>query len=82
MPPEQVQEWVDCTVARILALEPKQVLEIGCGMGLLLFRIAPQCTRYVGLDLSAEAIGTVKQKLQQQQGDWSHVRGYLEIRRE
>lgn len=73
MPPEQVQEWVDCTVARILALEPKQVLEIGCGMGLLLFRIAPQCTRYVGLDLSAEAIGTVKQKLQQQQGDWSHV---------
>ncbi|MGG6267240.1 amino acid adenylation domain-containing protein [Leptolyngbya sp. AN03gr2] len=46
---EEMQEWVDSTVERILALQPKRVLEIGCGTGLLLFRVAPQCLEYVGL---------------------------------
>ncbi|MBW4465527.1 MAG: amino acid adenylation domain-containing protein [Pegethrix bostrychoides GSE-TBD4-15B] len=73
MPPNQVQEWVDCTVERILALKPKNVLEIGCGMGLLLFRVAPHSTRYVGLDLSAEAICHVQQQLKEKEGNWSHV---------
>ena len=30
------------TVERILALRPRRVLEIGCGTGLLLFRVAPR----------------------------------------
>ena len=41
------------TVARILALRPRRVLEIGCGTGLLLFRLAPACGRYVATDFSA-----------------------------
>jgi amino acid adenylation domain-containing protein len=56
IPADQMQAWVDGTVARILALGPKRVLEIGCGTGLLLFRIAPKCEEYVGLDFSEAAL--------------------------
>ncbi|MDJ1168163.1 amino acid adenylation domain-containing protein [Roseofilum sp. BLCC_M154] len=54
--PEQVREWVEHTVERILGLQPNRLLEIGCGTGLLLFRIAPQCQYYYATDLSGEAI--------------------------
>lgn len=73
MPVEEVREWVDCTVERILTLRPKRVLEIGCGMGLLLFRIAPQCTHYFGTDISAEAITHIRQQLNKTDQDWSHL---------
>ena len=63
LPTIQVQEWVDCTVKRILALQPKRVLEIGCGTGMLLFRIAPHCEHYWGTDVSVEAIRYVKQEI-------------------
>jgi amino acid adenylation domain-containing protein len=73
MPTEEVREWVDCTVERILSLRPQRVLEIGCGMGLLLFRIAPHCTHYSGIDLSAEAINHLKQRLSKNEENYSHV---------
>jgi amino acid adenylation domain-containing protein len=40
-PPEEMREWVEATVTRIAAFQPRRLLEIGCGMGLLLFRLAP-----------------------------------------
>ena len=43
MPEAEMREWVEGTVSRILALKPTNVLEIGCGTGLLLFRVAPHC---------------------------------------
>ena len=46
------QEWVQGAVDRILALKPARVLEIGCGSGLLLFRLAPHCQYYCGTDFS------------------------------
>jgi len=55
-----MEEWLESTVARIGALQPKRVLEIGCGTGLLLYRLAPGCERYVGTDFSAVAQQQVK----------------------
>lgn len=63
IPPEQMREWVDQTVERILALRSRRVLEIGCGTGLLLFRIAPHCLDYCGIDFSAEALRYIQQQL-------------------
>jgi SAM-dependent methyltransferase len=60
---EEMKEWVDGTVQRILKLHPKRVLEIGCGTGLLLSRIAPFCEKYIGTDLSAEAIEYVRRNI-------------------
>jgi amino acid adenylation domain-containing protein/thioester reductase-like protein len=73
IPVNEMNEWVDRTVERILSLHPQRVLEIGCGMGLLLFRIAPHCTRYVGIDISTEATSYIKQHLINSQQDLSHV---------
>jgi len=70
----QMREWVDHTVERILSLRPKRVLEIGCGTGLLLFRIAPHCSHYFGTDISAEAVSYIEQQLSRNAPDWSQVK--------
>ncbi|HEY9811290.1 MAG TPA: amino acid adenylation domain-containing protein [Halomicronema sp.] len=66
LPSEQLQEWVNNQVAQILALQPNKVLEIGCGTGLLLFRIAPHCTAYYGTDFSLPSLNYIQQHLQEQ----------------
>ena len=63
IPPEEMREWVDSTVERVLSLRPGRVLEIGCGTGLLLFRVAPHCTEYVGRDFSPRAINYLREQL-------------------
>ncbi|MFF8393054.1 amino acid adenylation domain-containing protein [Streptomyces sp. NPDC016172] len=56
IPEEEMRTWVEETVQRITALKPSRVLEIGCGTGQFLLRIAPHCARYVGTDISPEAL--------------------------
>jgi natural product biosynthesis luciferase-like monooxygenase protein len=60
IPEAQMREWIDCTIERIERLRPRRVLEVGCGTGLLLFRIAPSCELYHGIDLSAAVLARVK----------------------
>ena len=62
---EEMREWVDETVTRIMALKPQRVLEIGCGTGLLLARIAPHCESYTGTDFSETALNHIRQMCQQ-----------------
>jgi len=59
----EMREWLDGTVERILAGRPGRVLEIGCGTGMLLFRIAPHCAQYTAMDLSAEALHHIENQL-------------------
>ncbi|MEH1970996.1 non-ribosomal peptide synthase/polyketide synthase [Nostoc sp.] len=61
IPALEMQEWVESTVDRILSLSPQRVLEIGCGTGLLLSRVAPNCLEYWGCDYSSAAIQHVEQ---------------------
>lgn len=63
LPEAHVKEWVDHTVQRILSLSPRRVLEIGCGTGMLLFRIAPGCSHYLGTDVSEEAVRYIGNEL-------------------
>jgi amino acid adenylation domain-containing protein len=63
IPADEMREWLETTVERIAALQPKRVLEIGCGTGMLLFRIAPQCALYQGTDISAVELDFVRQQL-------------------
>jgi SAM-dependent methyltransferase len=59
----EIRDWVGAAVSRILALEPRRVLEIGCGDGQLLLKIAPHCERYAGTDLSKAAIAIVARRV-------------------
>jgi len=61
----EVFECVDDTVSRILQLQPESVLEVGCGTGLLLHRIAPHCRRYYGTDLSAAVLRVLRQQIEE-----------------
>jgi amino acid adenylation domain-containing protein len=63
IPSEEMSEWVNNTVQRIRDLSPQRVLEIGCGSGLLLFRLAPYCKHFHGTDLSEKAIANLQTSL-------------------
>lgn len=63
--PEVVREWVETICARIAGLQPKRALELGCGNGMILLRIAKLCERYVGTDLSANAVDYVRDVIAQ-----------------
>jgi amino acid adenylation domain-containing protein len=56
----EIREWLDDTVAQLRRGAPRRVLEIGSGSGMILFALAPDCTEYLGLDLSAAAAETVR----------------------
>ncbi len=69
--PDVMREQVDQTVGRIAALSPQRILEIGCGTGLLLFRLAPACARYRASDFSAVALERVRRRVAEH--GWDHV---------
>jgi microcystin synthetase protein McyA len=76
IPAEEMRTWVDSTVARILALRPHDVWEIGCGTGLLLHRVAPHCAYYYGTDSSASVV----ENLQRQIATWGSASPKVVVR--
>ena len=60
IPLGQMREWRAAAVDRIVALQPRRVLEIGVGSGLLLAQVAPDCVEYWGTDFSAPTIQTLQ----------------------
>jgi SAM-dependent methyltransferase len=56
LPGPQMREWADTTTARLLDLAPRSVLDVGCGVGLILSRLAPHCRRYVAFDFAEAAV--------------------------
>lgn len=64
IPAEEMRVWVETTVERILSLPSERVWEIGCGTGLLLFRIAPKTSLFHGTDVSQKALDFLQQQMQ------------------
>ncbi|HEX9731462.1 MAG TPA: amino acid adenylation domain-containing protein [Thermoanaerobaculia bacterium] len=66
IPVAEMDEWLDHTVARLRALTASgsaAVLEIGCGTGPLVLRLAPHVARYVATDFSAPALAALRSRL-------------------
>jgi amino acid adenylation domain-containing protein len=63
IPAAEMREWVNRTVERISALGHRRVLEVGCGTGLLLYRLAPGTECYHGTDFSLVAIDSIRRQL-------------------
>lgn len=67
LPTVHMRQWVERTVDLIAGLRPEWILELGCGTGMLLHRLAPLVQGYVGTDVVADSVrplpsvpGTVK----------------------
>ncbi|HEY2738926.1 MAG TPA: amino acid adenylation domain-containing protein, partial [Thermoanaerobaculia bacterium] len=63
LPASEMEEWLDDTIRGITELEPRRTLEIGCGTGMILFRIAPRCELYTGIDVSGRALRHIESQL-------------------
>ncbi len=68
----QMQAWLEETLERIQALGARRILEIGCGTGMLLARLAPCVERYVAIDPSPEVITRLQADLDRR--GWHHIR--------
>jgi len=72
IPEAEMKLWLDETVERVKALGPCDVLEIGCGIGLVLGRVAPMCRSYLGADIAPQAVAAL-QKYVDTRPDLRHV---------
>lgn len=57
---EEIHQLMECTASRIRRLGPKRLLEIGCGSGQILTRLAPNCLDYWGTDISDLALRNLR----------------------
>lgn len=69
---EEMLEWLDATIQRIQEFQAKRILEIGCGTGLLLSRLAPLCDAYMGVDYSPQAVRAIE-RLKERYPELAHV---------
>lgn len=60
IPLAEMKEWRDGTVERIRQLHPTRLLEIGCGSGMLVSQLAPECIEYVATDFSEAALERIR----------------------
>jgi non-ribosomal peptide synthetase component F/thioesterase domain-containing protein/SAM-dependent methyltransferase len=63
IPDEDMRAWVEETLTHLRALQPRRVLEIGCGTGLLLLPLSRECDAYWGTDLSSTVLESLRSNL-------------------
>ncbi len=63
IPAAEMRNWVAQITKRVLVHRPRRIMEVGCGTGLLLFELAPQCEQFVGLDFSQPALDYLHQHI-------------------
>jgi ubiquinone/menaquinone biosynthesis C-methylase UbiE len=73
IPAEHMREWVELTVQELRAFQPQEILEVGCGTGLLLLRLARECRRYAGTDFSSIVLKKLRKQIEKLGRDWSNV---------
>jgi amino acid adenylation domain-containing protein/FkbM family methyltransferase len=63
IPEAELRESIDLVIRQVMAHQPKCILEIGCGTGMLLFPFVKQVERYLATDLSRNAIEHIQASL-------------------
>jgi amino acid adenylation domain-containing protein len=62
IPDDQLRAWAAAIVGHALAAKPADVIELGCGTGMLLFQIAPHCRTYTGYDISEASLDYIRRQ--------------------
>ncbi|MEV7124363.1 non-ribosomal peptide synthetase, partial [Kitasatospora griseola] len=65
----EMTEWLTNITDRIRRLRPRRVLEIGCGTGLVLFRLLPDVESYIGTDFSAATLAKLQAALSPEEAE-------------
>ena len=63
IPEKEMREWQDDIIEVILAEQPENVLEIGCGAGLIYYPLAGKLKKYIGSDLSRHSITKINERI-------------------
>ncbi|HJT75095.1 MAG TPA: condensation domain-containing protein, partial [Chitinophaga sp.] len=66
IPAIQMREWLDDITQVIREANPRNVLEIATGMGLIYYALASHIDQYTGFDISSVAINRIKQHIDKQ----------------
>src|SRR5262249_44755160 len=74
IPVEHMRVWADDIVGQPLEGGPRRALEIGCGTGRPLFRVAPEWGGYEALDFSQRSLDHVRARIAERSGQFDHVR--------
>lgn len=73
IPEDEMRDFINEALDLVRSFNPKNVFEIGCGTGLMLFEIAPHCTQFIGSDISMSAIDYIKRQIEQDTDKWKQV---------
>ncbi|GGF16068.1 non-ribosomal peptide synthetase [Hymenobacter cavernae] len=63
IPAEQMAEWLRDIVGVIFSEKPENVLEIGCGTGLIYYQLAGKVKKYIGTDFSRSCVNQITQHI-------------------
>jgi amino acid adenylation domain-containing protein len=74
IPQAEMEAWLEETLSRILSVGAKNILEIGCGSGMLMSGCAPLVEHYCGIDVSGAAIDALAKGVADI--GWDNVRLY------
>ena len=69
---EEMAVWVQNRVDSITAHHPRSIVELGCGTGLLLLRLARDTKHYIGTDISRSALSRLQEEIEIS-GDYGDV---------
>ena len=64
IPAEEMGEWLEEALDDVRRLDPKRVLEIGCGTGMILFGLADRCAEYWATDFSRGALAYIERQME------------------
>lgn len=71
---EEVEEWLAQSVNRLRDLRAKNVMEVGCGGGQLVFELAPDTAHFIATDYAETAIVKLQEKLDSDPEKWKNVK--------
>jgi amino acid adenylation domain-containing protein len=62
IPEKEMRAWLADTVTVLKTQQPRRVLEVGCGLGLIALSLAPSSQNYLATDISNNAIEALNAK--------------------
>jgi ubiquinone/menaquinone biosynthesis C-methylase UbiE/acyl carrier protein len=77
IPEEQMQYWLKDIVDLIFSEKPENVLEIGCGTGLIYYQLAGKVKKYIGTDFSRSSVNQIQTWINKGLRDYGNTELYV-----